>query len=35
MRDRVGKEVLGEITVFEKDTRVGGRKLFSLWAGLY
>lgn len=26
MRDRVGKVVLGEITVFERDDHVGGRK---------
>ena len=29
MKDRIGKEVLGEITVFERDERIGGRKSFS------
>jgi prenylcysteine oxidase/farnesylcysteine lyase len=26
MKDRMGKEVLGDITVFERDDRIGGRK---------
>ena len=26
MKDRIGKEVLGEITVFERDGRIGGRE---------
>lgn len=26
MKDRTGKEVVGEITVFERDERIGGRK---------
>jgi prenylcysteine oxidase/farnesylcysteine lyase len=26
MKERTGREVIGEITVFERDERVGGRK---------
>ena len=26
MKERTGREVMGEITVFERDERVGGRK---------
>lgn len=26
MKDRIGREVLGEITVFERDERIGGRE---------
>lgn len=35
MKDRIGKEVLGEITVFERDERIGGRKLFRRWSYLH
>jgi prenylcysteine oxidase/farnesylcysteine lyase len=31
MKERTGREVIGEITVFERDERVGGRKSRFHW----